>query len=250
MNWHHEQRTTWFRRLGAKLGPLAPRWGSTDRTGLLAALLMLTVVGCGAPDEPSDSQSHRQSQDERIVEAYLADHPEIQGNHAHWHVETNRGRADYGEAFLTFHRHVIGQYDTWRLEHGYEPLAPWDPSDPIVAEAHHPGRQTSDPSAVDPLCRTPDWLKLDGDGVRNPDFGAARLTDFTSSDQLGRAIDSLNQPNWHARVHATVGGDLASLHRFPLDPAFWRFHKFIDGIWREWQASTEATSDGQASSSM
>jgi hypothetical protein len=202
---------------------------------LLVALLGVSLFGCAGSGESGLSE------DERILEEYLSDHPEVQDNHAHWHVDTDRGRPDYGEAFLTFHRNVISKHDMWRLDHGYAAVAPWDPSTPIPQEAFHHGRFTSDPSAVDPLCRTPDWLTLDGHGVRNPEVGAGRLGDFTSSDQLGRAIDSLQEPNWHARVHATVGGDLASVHLFPLDPAFWRFHKFVDGIWHQWQEATAAT---------
>lgn len=199
----------------------------------LIAVLGLCVAGCGGESAPL-----AQSADERILAEYLRDHPEVQDNHEHWHLDTDRGRPGYGQAFLIFHRDVIGKHDAWRMAHGYPAAVPWDPSDPIPRDAGHQGRLTSDPSAVDPLCRTPDWLKLNGNGERNSEFGAGGLSDFTSVDQLGRAIDSLVEPNWHARVHATVGGDLASLHLFPLDPAFWRYHKFIDGLWRQWESAT------------
>lgn len=194
--------------------------------------LGLSLVGCGSSAEPGESL------DEGIIREYLAEHPEIQSNHEHWHLDTDRGIPRYGEAFLVFHRDVIRQHDTWRLEHGYPALPPWDPTDPIPPDAHHDGRKTSDPGSVDPLCLTPDWLKVDGGSIRNPDVGAGRLGDFTSSDQLGRAIDSLQEPNWHGRVHRTVGGDMESTHRFVFDPAFWRFHKFVDGIFAQWQEVT------------
>lgn len=195
----------------------------------LILLVIVSPVGCGSSGGPGESL------DEAIIREYLAEHPEIQSNHEHWHLETDRGIPRYGEAFLAFHRVFIETHDAWRLAHGYPPVPPWDPTDPIPPDAHHGGRKTSDPSAVDHQCRTPDWLKLDGNGARNPDVGAGRLGDFTSSDQLGRAIDSLQEPNWHGRVHRAVGGDMESTHRFVFDPAFWRFHKFIDGIWHQWQ---------------
>jgi hypothetical protein len=196
------------------------------------ALLGLCLVGCGQAVGPEESA------DEIILHEYLAEHPEIQSNHEHWHLDTDRGIPDYGEAFLTFHRDFIGKHDLWRLEHGYPPVPAWDPTDPLAPDAYHGGRKTSDPSSVDPLCRMPDWLKLDGNGTRNPDFGAGRLADFTSSDQLGRAIDSLQEPNWHGRIHRTVGGDMDTFHNFVLDPAFWRFHKLIDQVWQQWQEAT------------
>ena len=199
-------------------------------------LLGLFLIGCGGQsEEPGESL------DEGIIREYLADFPEIQSNHAHWHIDTERGTRNYGESFLAFHRDFIQRHDAWRLAHGYPALPPWDPTDPIPPDAYHGGRTTSDPSSVDPLCRTPGWLKLDGDGTRNPEFGAGRLGDFTSADQLGRAIDSLHEPNWHGRIHRRVGGDMDSFHRFVLDPAFWRFHKFVDGIWRQWQDATAIT---------
>lgn len=196
------------------------------------ALLGLCLGGCGQSSEPGESV------DEGIIREYLTEFPEIQSNHEHWHLDTDRGVFNYGQSFLAFHRDFVEKHDAWRLAHGYPPLPPWDPPDPLPPDAFHKGRKTSDPSAVDSLCRTPEWLTLDGNGVRNPDVGAGRLGDFTSADQLGRAIDSLQAPNWHGRIHRTVGGDMDSFHLFVLEPAFWRFHKFVDGIWHQWQDAT------------
>lgn len=209
------------------------------RTVLTAVLLGFALAGCGQGEGTGES-APKESADERIIREYLADYPEIQSNHEHWHLDTDRGIPNYGEQFLAFHREFVAKHDAWRLDHGYPELPPWDPTDPIPSDAYHAGRTTSDPSSVDPLCRTPDWFKLDGAGARNPEFGAGRLTEFTSTDQLGRAIDSLQEPNWHGRVHRQVGGDMDSFHLFVLDPAFWRFHKFIDGIWRQWEEATTA----------
>lgn len=211
---------------------------SPSSVSLLAASVCLALAACGGSPEPNGSDPD----DDVIIAAYLAEYPDLLASHEHWHSDSLRGSPTYGLDFLTFHRDVVDRYDAWRATQGYGPVPAWNPSDAIPAGAHHPGRLTDNPSAVDPLCSTPEWFKLDGAGDRNPDFGAGRLAEFTSADQLGRAVDSLLPPNWHSRVHATTGGDLASVHNFPRDPAFWRFHKFIDELWRQWEHATEATS--------
>jgi len=207
---------------------------------VIAGLACLTSIGCGGSPEPNSADTEKED-DEVVVAAYLAEYPDLLTSHAHWHGDSFRGSPTYGLEFLAFHRDMIERHDAWRAAQGYGPLAAWDPSDPLPASAHHAGRLTDDPSAVDPLCKTPEWFKMDGAGARNPDFGAGRLPEFTSADQLGRAVDSLAAPNWHSRVHATTGGDLASVHSLSRDPAFWRFHKFIDEIWRQWEQATDAT---------
>lgn len=216
---------------------------NVSRNSALGAVLCLHLASAGCGQEEGhgyqDVDVGQESvADGIIVAAYLAAKPAIMNSHATWHRDNLKGLSDYGESFLGFHRKLIAEFDHWRMEQGYGPVPAWDPSTPIPKAAHHPGRRSDDPSSVDPLCRTPDWLKLDGAGARNRDFGAGRLAEFTSADQLGRAIDSALSPNWHTRVHTIIGGDLGTAQRFPLDPVFWRYHKFIDGIWRQWERAT------------
>jgi hypothetical protein len=212
---------------------------------LLVCGAALANVACGDDGtSPSTStsetpgQAQQVSNDESILDEYLAEHPELIQGHQHWHAENYQAAEDYGDLFLGFHHRLVEKFDAWRRQRGYDPLTPWDPATQIPDDAPHAGRESEDPSSVDPRCRRPSWLTLAGGQARDPDFGAGKLDEFVSTNQLGRSIDSLTPPYWHTRVHATIGGDIGSSHRVVFDPIFWRFHKFIDQIWGEWQTAT------------
>jgi hypothetical protein len=205
------------------------------------ALAVIGGVGCddgGAAGIDGEGAPTDEPRDAPILLQYLGEHRELVSGHQHWHSENYRSLPDYGDLFLAFHRKLVRDFDVWRAERGYPPLRPWDPATPIPAQAAHPGRLSENPSAVDPLCRRPTWFTVEGGTTRDPDFGAARLGDFPSANQFGRAIDSVTPPAWHTRVHWTIGGDMVDQHRVVLDPIFWRFHKFIDHLWDEWQQET------------
>jgi hypothetical protein len=201
----------------------------------LLLCFLFTLGACG--EAPASDPPPGGPNDATILLEYLAENPGLGDAHHKWHSETLRSRPDYGIGFLTFHRGFVRHYDEWRLAHGYAVVVPWDPGTPIPADVPHPGRKTEDPSAEDPLCRRPVWLTAEGgaDGARDPDFGASKLAEFTSSNQLGRSIDSPTSPRWHLRVHDTVGGDFGHPTKLVLDPIFWRWHKFVDDIWAEYQ---------------
>jgi hypothetical protein len=38
-------------------------------------------------------------------------------------------------------------------------------------------------------------------------------------------------------VHVTIGGDMGQVHNAPNDPVFWRWHKYIDSVWKDWVAT-------------
>ena len=40
---------------------------------------------------------------------------------------------------------------------------------------------------------------------------------------------------WHGAVHNAIGGDMATFNS-PIDPVFWRWHKWIDQIRSTWEA--------------
>jgi hypothetical protein len=186
------------------------------------------LSACGEPSAVEDE----------LLRQYLTEHPDVVHAHHAWHTEHLRTLPDYGAQFLAFHHRFVGAYEAWRAEAGAPPLTPWDPGTPIPAAQAHAGRATSDPSAVDPLCRIPTWLTVEGGTARAPQYVATRLTEFTSSEQLGSVIDGVASPTWHMRVHKTIGGDMADLHTATRDPVFWSFHKLIDDIWTEWERAT------------
>lgn len=204
-------------------------------------ILCALAAGCAGGPADIDPGADALSEEDRILQAYVAEFPDLPHVHHQWHGTHAREDADYGSQFLQFHRDLVGAYQAWRAQKGEPPLLPWDPGTPLPPRMAHAGRVTSDPSAVDPLCRVPSWLTMKGGTERALEYAGARLDEFTSSDQLGSVIDGALPPGWHSRVHMTIGGDMAAPHRVPLDPAFWGFHQFIDDLWREWERATAPT---------
>src|SRR5215213_3901564 len=164
--------------------------------------------------------------------------------HMDWHEKpvnkTKSGK--YGERFLLFHKQYIEKFDNFRMSERYLPLSSWDPARKIPDSLAHEGyiekRLTDDPTAANPLCRTPTWLTLVGGTNPDPKYGYTALYQFQSLDELGWAIDS-NDDSWHNLVHNTIGGDMERFHS-PIDPIFWPWHKWIDNIraaWVDWSVS-------------
>jgi len=122
-------------------------------------------------------------------------------------------------------------------------VSSWDPSTRIPDWLAHEGyiekRFTDNPTGTDHLCKTPTWLTLVGDSSNpDPKYGYTALYQFRSIDELGWAIDPIDN-SWHNRIHNTIGGDMRKYHS-PIDPIFWPWHKWVDEIratWYTWKVS-------------
>ena len=158
--------------------------------------------------------------------------------HMDWHMapENHDRTGNYGERFLLFHKQFIEKFDAFRISKQLLPVSGWDPATPIPDPLSHDhvlaaARHTNNPFAVDPHCKTPTWATVNGGNDVEPTYGYRSLCQFQSLDELGRAIDN----GWHGTVHNTIGGDMASFDS-PIDPIFWRWHKWIDNIRGAWVA--------------
>jgi hypothetical protein len=162
--------------------------------------------------------------------------------HMDWHADPdNQARTgNYGDRFLVFHRQYVDQFDAYRQSRNLLPVTPWDPATPIPPDLAHPRtlsapRTTDNPMSVNPACRTPTWATLAGGSDADPLHGYTSLLQFQSLDELGRSIDA----GWHGTVHNTIGGDMAAYHS-PIDPVFWRWHRWIDTVRAAWEANHAA----------
>ena len=90
--------------------------------------------------------------------------------------------------------------------------------------------------------RRPTWATLAGgtalvpridDGDCKPRFISVprrqRLADFSNLGELGCALE---RP-WHNMVHGMIGGDMNSFLSAPSDPIFWRWHGYLNSVFRE-----------------
>jgi hypothetical protein len=159
--------------------------------------------------------------------------------HMDWHTNpANKNKlGNYGERFLDFHGQFIAKFDVFRASKGLLPVNGWDPATPIPPALSHDHflmapRNTDNPAAVDPHCATPTWATEAGGTDPAPGYGYTSLIQFKSLDELGRAIDS----GWHATVHNTIGGDMSQFHS-PIDPVFWRWHRWVDNVRANWIAA-------------
>ncbi len=158
--------------------------------------------------------------------------------HMDWHTDpANQNRTgNYGERFLMFHKAFVDKFDVFRQSKGLFPVSGWDPATPIPPALSHDhvleaGRDTDYPNSVNPHCKTPTWATVVGGIEPDPRYGYTKLSQFKSLDELGRSIDS----GWHGTVHNTIGGDMSQFHS-PIDPIFWRWHRWIDNVRAAWQA--------------
>jgi hypothetical protein len=158
--------------------------------------------------------------------------------HMDWHNDpaNQNKQGNYGERFLLFHKQFVDKFDVFRQTKGLIPVSAWDPTTPIPASLSHDhvlmmARDTDNPYAVNPHCKTPTWATSAGGADHDPIHGYTKLAQFQSLDELGRSIDS----GWHGTVHNTIGGDMSMFHS-PIDPIFWRWHKWIDNIRASWVA--------------
>lgn len=157
--------------------------------------------------------------------------------HMEWHdaVENKERTGNYGERFLLFHKAFGEKFDDFRRSKQLLPVTGWDPATKIPDAFDHPhfihDRASDNPSAVAPGCKTPTWCSVEGGTDIDPLFGYQKLLQFKSLDELGRAIDK----EWHPLVHNTIGGDMGTTHS-PIDPIFWRWHKWVDMIRARWAA--------------
>jgi hypothetical protein len=170
----------------------------------------------------------------------------VLAQHLLWHFLyqfDNPSYNDNGDLFFDFHKIYLDHFDAWRKEFGYPNITTWDPGTPlpIGIDVNHTNRN---PSYVPQPLATYFQIQPSGDGPTdrvsngNPceEFDKPEppwptkqdaLNDFDPDlDLLGCA---LTDP-YHNTVHVEVGGDMSGTGSSPLDPVFWRWHKFVDNI--------------------
>jgi hypothetical protein len=163
-------------------------------------------------------------------------------DHMEWHrYSATHLPLDPGR-FLPWHGTFLQRFDQWRAEFGYPPSVPWYPGSPLPTGPdvdHTPSlRLPYDPSAN----RIPPWFTLAGNGTSRPT--EQRLRDFTSLASFSNTFEF----GFHGQVHCAIGADFGGFFfassgpdfgsmckaSSPKDPMFWRWHGFIDVLYRNY----------------
>ena len=150
--------------------------------------------------------------------------------HKQWHHENGFGmdvspdESDRtGDAFVSFHRAFLEDYEAWRNQSGYPPVVAWNPADPQPSTLDYPfPERACNEQETETRVALPGWLNLSGGTEPDSLYGYESICQFQDLNQLGKSVRS----SYHITVHQTYG---ELLQQDPRDPWFWSFHKFLDG---------------------
>lgn len=159
--------------------------------------------------------------------------------HYFWHANWQNLAANPGDwaLFLPWHNYFLRRFDEWRQAFGYPPVAPWYPGRPLPtgAEFDHPPALRQVYDGDDPLNRIPTWFTLAGSPTLTGPGGTKKLADFVDLQTFSDEFEF----SYHGDIHCTIGvwsGAFGSMCNTtsPKDPIFWRWHGFIDRLYRNY----------------
>jgi hypothetical protein len=144
--------------------------------------------------------------------------------------------------FLAWHGEFVRRFDQWRQEFGYNKVAPWYPGRALPSgpqfDADAGLRLAYDPDSN----RIPTYYTLTGGSIS--DFGGQKkLSDYATLDDFTGSFEG----SFHGQVHCNIGVSLGTFFETsgvgygsmcnassPKDPMFWRWHGFIDLMYRNY----------------
>jgi hypothetical protein len=171
-------------------------------------------------------------------------------DHMEWHQFPATHLAGTPGRFLPWHATFLERFNQWRAEFGYPPTVPWYPGSPLPTGPdvdHTPSLRLAYNPANN---RLSPWFTLVGNGTTRPGGTEQRLRDFANLTTFSNAFEFCNQSGCHGAVHCNIGVDLGgdffsgSAPDFgsmckassPKDPMFFRWHGFIDVMYRNYCA--------------
>ncbi len=167
--------------------------------------------------------------------------------HIYWHQFVGGGPPNW-LAFLPWHGEFLRRFDTWRQQFGYLKVSPWYPGRPLPIgpqfDADAGLRQVYSPNAN----RIPTYYTLTG-GTTNDPFIAGmhrKLADYLTLSDLNGSFEG----SFHGQVHCNIGAHAGTFFgtaagpgfgsmcnaSSPKDTMFWRWHGFIDVMYRNYCA--------------
>lgn len=161
--------------------------------------------------------------------------------HIYWHQFVGGGPTGSWLQFLAWHTYFLRRFDEWRAEFGYDRVAPWYPGRalPTGPAFDHPAtlRLAFNPN----INRIPTYYTIAG-GTAS-DGGRTRLSDYPSLDAFSNSFEFTYHGQVHCAIGPATGGffdtsgpGFGSMCRAssPKDPMFWRWHGFIDVMYRNY----------------
>lgn len=160
--------------------------------------------------------------------------------HIYWHQFVGGGPVGNWRQFLAWHGYFLRRFDEWRAEFGYPAVAPWYPGRPLPTgpafDAPASLRLVFDPT----LNRIPTYFTIAG-GTATDFGGQQKLADYATVDAFSNSFEG----SYHGIVHCNIGPSAPGffstsgpafgsmcMASSPKDPMFWRWHGFIDTLYR------------------
>jgi hypothetical protein len=219
--------------------------------------LMVTKVGGGSctVTVPFNIERNQTNTDRQAEDFYTSNHRaatttnplfgHVIDEHIFWHQSVH-GQTSFPEwtRFLPWHGALVRHYEQWRALFGYRKLEPWYPGTPLP---------TGPMFDVDPKLRLSPYVADDNRiptyytiaGGTTSDFGRNKLADYRTLFDLNYSFEG----TYHSQIHCNVGsrdgnsfgtsgtgyGSMCKTSS-PKDPIFWRWHMYVDLIYRNYCA--------------
>jgi hypothetical protein len=146
--------------------------------------------------------------------------------------------------FLAWHGEFVRRFDLWRQEFGYNTVAPWYPGRPLPSGPQFDADAGLRLAYVADNNHIPTYYTLTGGSSPDP-FGSGekKLSDYATLEAFTGSFES----SFHGQVHCNIGVSLGTFFETsgvgygsmcnassPKDPMFWRWHGFIDLLYRNY----------------
>jgi hypothetical protein len=167
--------------------------------------------------------------------------------HIFWHFSVHDSPAfPVWTRFLTWHGEFVRRFDLWRQEFGYNKVSPWYPGRPLPTGPQFDADTGLRLAYVADNNRIPTYYTITGGAVADP-FGSGqkKLADYATLDDFTNSFEF----SFHGNVHCNIGVHTGSffetsgpgfgsmcLASSPKDPMFWRWHGYIDVLFRNYCA--------------
>jgi hypothetical protein len=208
--------------------------------------------------ERNETNITRQAEDfytsnHRAATASNAGFGQIVDEHIYWHMFVGGGPPNW-MAFLPWHGEFLRRFDTWRQFFGYNKVNPWYPGRPLPTGPQFDADAGLRAAYVADNNRIPTWNTITGGTAPRPfdshasgsGSGQKKLADFASLAIFSDAFEV----SYHGQIHCNIGvyiqgtfpntdgpgfGSMCN-GSSPKDPMFWRWHGFIDVMYRNYCA--------------
>ena len=167
--------------------------------------------------------------------------------HIYWHQFVGGGPPNW-QAFLPWHGEFLRRFDTWRQQFGYAKVVPWYPGRPLPTGPQFDADAGLRLVYVADNNRIPIYYTIIGGATNDPNIAGThkKLADYATLNDFNSSFEG----SFHGQVHCNIGAHTGTFFgtaagpgfgsmcnaSSPKDPMFWRWHGFIDLLYRNYCA--------------